>query len=59
MIYEQTAVTDVEPGALPHLRPALRTVNGLVRAGAVVLAGEAYLTQLRARSTAACCRSTR
>ena len=47
-IYEQTAVTDVEPGALPHLRPALRTTNGLVRASAVVLAGEAYLTQLPA-----------
>ena len=46
-IYEQTAVTDVEPGALPQLRPALRTANGLVRARAVVLAGEAYLTQLR------------
>ncbi len=46
-IYEQTAVTDVEPGSLPHLRPALRTVNGRVRARAVVLAGEAYLTQLR------------
>ncbi len=45
-IYEQTAVTDVEPGA-SHLRPALRTTNGLVRATAVVLAGEAYLTQLR------------
>jgi glycine/D-amino acid oxidase-like deaminating enzyme len=47
LIYEQTAVTDVEAGALPHLRPALRTVNGLVRAGALILAGEAYLTQLR------------
>ena len=46
-IYEQTAVTDIEPGALPRLRPALRTVDGLVRASAVVLAGEAYLTQLR------------
>ena len=47
VIYEQTAVTDVEPGALPHLRPALRTTTGLVRATSVVLAGEAYLTQLR------------
>jgi glycine/D-amino acid oxidase-like deaminating enzyme len=46
-IYEQTAVTDVEPGALPQLRPALRTTSGRVRARAVVLAGEAYLTQLR------------
>lgn len=46
-IYEQTAVTDIEPGALPGLRPALRTTNGLVRARAVVLAGEAYLTELR------------
>ncbi len=46
-IFEGTAVTDVEPGALPGLRPALRTANGLVRATAVVLAGEAYLTQLR------------
>jgi len=45
-IYEQTPVTDVEPGA-SHLRPALRTTNGLVRATVVVLAGEAYLTQLR------------
>jgi glycine/D-amino acid oxidase-like deaminating enzyme len=47
-IFEQTAVTDVEAGALPHVRPALRTTNGLVRASAVVLAGEAYLTQLPA-----------
>lgn len=46
-IFERTAVTDVEPGALPGLRPALRTTGGLVRAGAVVLAGEAYLSQLR------------
>ncbi len=46
-IYEQTAVTDIEPGALPGLRPALRTASGLVRASTVVLAGEAYLTQLR------------
>lgn len=45
-IFERTAVTDVEPGALPRLRPALRTTNGLVRAAAVVLAGEAYLSQL-------------
>jgi glycine/D-amino acid oxidase-like deaminating enzyme len=45
-IYEGTAVTDIEPGSLPNLRPALRTANGLVRATAVVLAGEAYLTQL-------------
>ncbi|MGH2511086.1 MAG: NAD(P)/FAD-dependent oxidoreductase [Candidatus Limnocylindrales bacterium] len=46
-IFERTAVTDVEPGGLPGLRPALRTTGGLVRAGAVVLAGEAYLSQLR------------
>jgi glycine/D-amino acid oxidase-like deaminating enzyme len=46
-IYERTAVTDIEPGALPRLRPALRTTNGSVRATTVVLAGEAYLSQLR------------
>jgi glycine/D-amino acid oxidase-like deaminating enzyme len=46
-IFERTAVTDIEPGALPHLRPALRTTAGLVRATTVVLAGEAYLSQLR------------
>jgi glycine/D-amino acid oxidase-like deaminating enzyme len=46
-IFERTAVTDVEPGSLPHLRPALRTANGQVRATTIVLAGEAYLSQLR------------
>jgi glycine/D-amino acid oxidase-like deaminating enzyme len=46
-IFERTAVTDIEPGALPRLRPALRTTAGLVRATTVVLAGEAYLSQLR------------
>src|SRR5471032_1861072 len=47
-IYEQTVVTDIQPGDLPHLRPALRTATGLVRATTVVLAGEAYLTQIPA-----------
>ena len=47
-IYEQTAVTDIQAGAMPHLRPALRTASGLVRATTVVLAGEAYLTQIPA-----------
>ncbi len=45
-IHERTAVTDFEPGDLPGLRPVLRTARGDVRASAVVLAGEAYLTQL-------------
>ena len=48
IIFEQTAVTDIQAGQLPHLRPALRTTNGLVRATTVVLAGEAYLTQFPA-----------
>jgi glycine/D-amino acid oxidase-like deaminating enzyme len=47
-IHEQTAVVDVEPGAgSGQLRPALRTERGELRAETVVLAGEAYLTQLR------------
>ncbi len=43
-IYEQTEVTDFRGGA----RPALLTRHGDVRAKTVVLAGEAYLTRLRA-----------
>ncbi len=47
-IHEQTAVVEVEPGAgNGQLRPALRTQRGELRATTVVLAGEAYLTQLR------------
>ena len=47
-IHEQTAVLDVEPGAgNGRVRPALRTQRGELRASTVVLAGEAYLTQLR------------
>lgn len=42
-IYEQTEVTDFTPGA----EPVLRTTRGDVRAKAIVLCGEAYLTQLR------------
>ncbi len=41
-IYEQTRVTDFVPGS----RPLLRTAVGDVRARAIVLAGEAYLSQL-------------
>jgi len=42
-IHERTAVTSFQPG-----RPALlRTARGDVRAGTVVLAGEAYLTRFR------------
>ena len=41
-IYEQTRVTDFVPGS----RPILRTAVGDVRARAIVLAGEAYLSQL-------------
>jgi len=48
IIHERTAVVDVEPGAgNGQLRPALRTERGELRADTVVLAGEAYLTQLR------------
>lgn len=41
-IYEQSAVEDFEPGP----RPSLKTAHGSVRADVVVLAGEAYLSQL-------------
>ena len=41
-IYEQTAVVEVEVGATPRLR----TERGDVRAQTLVLAGEAYMTQL-------------
>ena len=41
-IFEQTSVTDYEGGT----RPKFMTVSGEVRAGAVVLAGEAYLSRL-------------
>ncbi len=43
-IYEDTPVTSVEAGA----RPVLRTARGDVRANVVVLAGEAYMAQLKA-----------
>ena len=42
-IYEQTAVTAWQSGR----HPALRTAHGDVHASTVVLAGEAYLSQLR------------
>lgn len=42
-IFEKTTVTDYETGA----NPRLVTDVGVVRAGAVVLAGEAYLARLR------------
>lgn len=41
-IYEQTRVNDFTPGA----RPVLHTERGDVRARVIVLAGEAYLSQL-------------
>ncbi len=41
-IYEQTRVTDFEPGR----RPLFQTDRGDVRARTIVLAGEAYLSQL-------------
>lgn len=48
-IYEQTEVTDFKPGRLyahnSH-SPQLTTPHGTVKARVVVLAGEAYLTQL-------------
>jgi glycine/D-amino acid oxidase-like deaminating enzyme len=43
MIFEGTPVIDFKPGALPRLV----TPNGDVRARTIVLAGEAYLAQLR------------
>jgi glycine/D-amino acid oxidase-like deaminating enzyme len=47
-IHERTSVVDVAPGAgYGQLRPALRTQRGELRADTVVLAGEAYLTELR------------
>jgi glycine/D-amino acid oxidase-like deaminating enzyme len=42
-IYEQTDVTGFTPGA----RPALHTTRGDIRAKAIVLCGEAYLTRLK------------
>jgi glycine/D-amino acid oxidase-like deaminating enzyme len=42
-IYEHTEVLEFEPGP----RPRLRTASGGVRAEVVVLAGEAYLSQLQ------------
>jgi glycine/D-amino acid oxidase-like deaminating enzyme len=42
-LYEQTAVTAYSPGP----KPVLHTTHGHVRAEAVVLAGEAYLSQLK------------
>lgn len=41
-IYEQTTVTGYTPG----LRPSLHTLHGDIRARVVVLAGEAYLSQM-------------
>ncbi|MGH3075774.1 MAG: NAD(P)/FAD-dependent oxidoreductase, partial [Gaiellales bacterium] len=46
VIHEGTAVTDVRPGVPGGTLPLLRTARGDVRARTVVLAGEAYLTQL-------------
>jgi glycine/D-amino acid oxidase-like deaminating enzyme len=43
ILYEQTAVTGFTPGP----QPVLQTTRGEVRATAVVLAGEAYLSQLK------------
>jgi glycine/D-amino acid oxidase-like deaminating enzyme len=45
-IYEQTRVIDYEPGPTPRLM----TTHGDVRADVVVLAGEAYLSQLDKQS---------
>jgi glycine/D-amino acid oxidase-like deaminating enzyme len=47
-LHERTAVTDFRPrrGPGPAGRPALVTATGEVRAEAIVLAGEAYLTEL-------------
>lgn len=42
-IYEQTEVTGFTTGA----HPTLRTASGDVRAGTIVLCGEAYLTRLK------------
>lgn len=46
VIHEGTEVTDVIPGVQGGTLPILRTRLGDVRARAVVLAGEAYLTEL-------------
>jgi glycine/D-amino acid oxidase-like deaminating enzyme len=46
VIHEGTAVTDVTPGMPGGTLPVLRTARGDVRARTVVLAGEAYLSQL-------------
>lgn len=45
-IYEETEVTGIRSGGA-GTRPGLRTGRGDVRARAIVLAGEAYLTRLR------------
>jgi glycine/D-amino acid oxidase-like deaminating enzyme len=45
-LYEQTAVTGYTPGS----KPILQTTRGEVRADMVVLAGEAYLSQLKQMS---------
>lgn len=47
VIHERTAVTDMMPGGDGRLRPMLRTNRGDVRATTIVLAGEAYLSELR------------
>jgi len=46
-IHEGTAVTGFRPGRPGGPGPVLRTARGDVQARTVVLAGEAYLTQLR------------
>ena len=46
-IYERTRVSEVMPGDGGRRRPRLRTPAGQVTARTVVLAGEAYLSQLR------------
>lgn len=46
-IYEQTEVTDFSRRARSGRAPTLRTAVGDVTSDAIVLAGEAYLTQLR------------
>ena len=45
-VWEQTRVTSIAPGGSGH-RPRLVTSRGTVIADTVVLAGEAYLSQLR------------
>ena len=46
VIHEGTAVTDFTPGVQGGTLPVLRTPRGDVRARVVVLAGEAYLSQI-------------